>query len=119
MSQYVILLAICRSTYSSEDIVRRAVWLGRLTLETISRVTNDQLKRVRNPLRALKVPVRRKRPNTTSRIPERIWTVGRKRRNLAKAFRKASRARATMDISAAIKAINSVCFPPVFTTTQK
>ncbi len=36
------------------DIRRWAVWLGRLTLEKISRVTNDQLKRVRNPPKSLR-----------------------------------------------------------------
>jgi hypothetical protein len=32
------------------DISKWAVWLGRLSLEKISRETNGQLKRVRNPL---------------------------------------------------------------------
>ena len=36
------------------DTRRWAVWLGRLTLETISRVTKGRLKRVRNPPKSLR-----------------------------------------------------------------
>jgi hypothetical protein len=36
------------------DTRKWAVWLGRLTLEKISRVTHGQLKRVRNPLKSLR-----------------------------------------------------------------
>ena len=45
---------ITNDTNMLSDTRRWAVWLGRLTLETISRVTNDQLKRVRNPPKSLR-----------------------------------------------------------------
>jgi hypothetical protein len=41
-------------TAEMSDTRRWAVWLGRLTLEKVSRVTNGQLKRVRNPPKSLR-----------------------------------------------------------------
>ena len=48
MSQYVILLALCRPTYSYEDISRRAVCLGRDPSEKISEGPKDKLIQVGN-----------------------------------------------------------------------
>ena len=48
MSQYVILLALCRPTYSFEDSSRRAVWLGRHPSEKISQGPKDKLIQVGN-----------------------------------------------------------------------
>ena len=47
------LLEITNGVRAS-DIRRWAVWLGRLSLEKISRETNGQLRRVRNPLKSLR-----------------------------------------------------------------
>lgn len=47
-AQYVILLTFYRFTYSYEDIIRRAVWLGRHPSEKISEGPNDKLIQVGN-----------------------------------------------------------------------
>ena len=47
-AQYVILLIFCKFTYSYEDIIRRAVWLGRHPSEKISEGPNDKLIQVGN-----------------------------------------------------------------------
>ena len=48
MSQYVILLTLCRLAHSFEDINRRAVCLGRDPSEKISEGPKDKLIQVGN-----------------------------------------------------------------------
>jgi len=52
--EYRLSLLKPLTTPKVSDTRKWAVWLGRLSLEKISRETNGQLKRVRNPLKSLR-----------------------------------------------------------------